>query len=210
MLEFSNQTLKAVAADGHRLSYSEADIDNGPVEMQQIIVPRKGIIELQRLLDNIDDPVTVQVSSNHLRVIFSDSLVFTCKLLDGRFPDYSNVIPSMLKQEVFIPRENLGQALARASILSNDKYKGVRFEVDENGITIRAHNPEQEEAEEHIVVPYQGVPIETGFNVNYLMDAINVYDTDSVVFGFAEANATCVVKDPDDDSTKMIVMPMRF
>jgi len=145
MLEPGDGLLRAVATDGHRLAMCQVEADTGGAAEQQVIVPRKGVQELHRLLDEEEAPVELEISSNHLRITTGD-LRFTSKLIDGRFPDYQRVIPKNSDKVLRVDREQLRQALTRTSILSNEKYRGIRLDISENNIKIQAHNPEQEEA----------------------------------------------------------------
>ena len=175
---------------------------------QQVIVPRKGIIELQRLLRD-DGEVSIAIGSNHIRVEVGD-IRLTSKLIDGRFPEYDRVIPRAAESSVLADRKTLHQALQRTAILSNEKYRGVRLLLEENMLTIQAHNPEQEEAEEQVEVEYSGESMEIGFNVNYLLDALSAVDTETVEVGMADANRSCLIQEPGADDCKFVVMPMRL
>ena len=171
LLETSAKALRTVATDGHRLALCEVDLPQGAKSGQQVIVPRKGVLELQRILGNEDQILEIAIGSNHVRVQIGD-IRFTSKLIDGRFPEYGRVIPNNPPLIVSAVREDLRQALQRAAILSNEKYRGIRFAVKPNALTIQSHNPEQEEAEEESRSPTTGTELEIGFNVNYLLDAL--------------------------------------
>ena len=175
-LKLQRKRCELVATDGHRLALCEVDLPQGAkIRSQQVIVPRKGVLELQRILGNEDEMLEIAIGTNHVRVQIGD-IRFTSKLIDGRFPEYGRVIPNNPPRLVTADREDLRQALQRAAILSNEKYRGIRFAVKPNLLTIQAHNPEQEEAEEEVEVTYEGEEIEIGFNVNYLMDALAAVD----------------------------------
>ncbi len=208
LLDVRGNQLKAVATDGHRLALCEAPMARSATADQQVIVPRKGVLELQRLLGS-DGDVTIAIGTNHLRV----SLVgirFTSKLIDGRFPDYDRVIPKDSAGQVTADRESLRRALQRAAILSNEKYRGIRLAASSDVVTIQAHNPEQEEAEEQVDVTYAGPDVEIGFNVNYLLDALGGVDGDEVILGVTDGNSSSLVQQPGDESLKYVVMPMRL
>src|SRR5512135_2481542 len=175
LLETSAKSLRSVATDGHRLALCEVDLPEGGKSGQQVIVPRKGVLELQRILGNEEQMLEVGIGSNHVRVQIGD-IRFTSKLIDGRFPEYGRVIPNQPPRLVTAVRDDLRQALQRAAILSNEKYRGIRFAVKPNALTIQSHNPEQDEAEEEVEVSYDGGELEIGFNVNYLMDALGVLE----------------------------------
>ena len=209
MLEPGAGLLRAVATDGHRLALCDLAADVGEGESQQVIVPRKGVQELQRLLEQNDDELAIEIGSNHIRVTSSE-LRFTSKLIDGRFPDYSRVIPKSLDKRLLIKRDALRQALTRTSILSNEKYRGIRLEISKNNIKIQAHNPEQEEAVEEIDATYDDDTIVIGFNVTYLLEVLNVIDTDEVEVSLGDANSSALVRRPGSDDCRYVVMPMRL
>ena len=209
MLESVSGTLRAVATDGHRLAMSELMADVGEGVDQQVIVPRKGIQELQRLLEQKDADVQVEIGSNHIRII-TDELRFTSKLIDGRFPDYQRVMPKNADKRLLINRDLLRQALTRTSILSNEKYRGIRLELSENNIKIQAHNPEQEEAVEEIDANYDSDAIVVGFNVTYLLDVLNAINTDDVEMFLSDGNSSALINKPGDENCRYVVMPMRL
>jgi DNA polymerase-3 subunit beta len=153
LLETSAKLLRSVATDGHRLALCEIDLPSGGKPGQQVIVPRKGVLELQRILAADDAIAEVSVGSNHFRVEIGE-IRLTSKLIDGRFPEYGRVIPNNPPRIVKAVRDDLRQALQRAAILSNEKYRGIRFALNNGLLTIQAHNPEQEEAEEEVEVGY--------------------------------------------------------
>ena len=167
LLETSAKVLRSVATDGHRLALCEVELAEGAKAGQQVIVPRKGVLELQRILGSEDQPMEVAIGSNHVRVQIGD-IRFTSKLIDGRFPEYGRVIPNNPPMVVTASRDELRHALQRAAILSNEKYRGIRFAAKTGQLTIQSHNPEQEEAEEQLEVMYDGIELDIGFNVNYL------------------------------------------
>lgn len=209
MLETDGGTLRTVATDGHRLAVCELDSSFENTDNKQIIIPRKGVHELLRILENTDDQANVQIASNHIRVSVPNTQ-FTSKLIDGRFPDYKRVMPSGSDKQVLADREPLRQALTRTSILSNEKYRGIRLSLDESKLSIQAHNPEQEEAEEELVVDYSGEPMEIGFNVTYLLDALSATPGNQVLLRLSDANSSCLIEDPSASQCKYVVMPMRL
>ena len=209
LLETSAKALRTVATDGHRLALCEVDLPQGAKAGQQVIVPRKGVLELQRILGNEDQVLEIAIGTNHVRVQIGD-IRFTSKLIDGRFPEYGRVIPNQPPLLVTAVREDLRQALQRAAILSNEKYRGIRFAVKPNALTIQSHNPEQEEAEEEVEVGYDGGELEIGFNVNYLMDALAAIDGPEVQIGLTDGNSSCLIRSPADAGSKFVVMPMRL
>ena len=208
LLETSENQLRAVATDGHRLALCDIGLAEGVGAKSQVIVPRKGVLELQRLLDGEGD-VTVAVGPNHVRISVGN-IRFTSKLIDGRFPDYERVIPDTNKNVVSASRDALRQALQRAAILSNEKYRGVRLDFRKGSIHIQANNPDQEEAEDEVEVDYIGEEMEIGFNVNYLLDALSAVNEEQVEIGLVDPNSSCIVRAPGDENCLYVVMPMRL
>jgi len=207
LLEADGDALRTVATDGHRLALNEADIES---QMQlRIILPRKAVLELHRLLEDSEEKVRVEVSTNHARFFIDDS-IFTTKLIDGRFPDYDRVIPAKGKIQVKIDRELLRHTLMRASILSNEKYRGIRFQMSEGLLHVVANNPEQEEAEEEMEVEYKGEELTIGFNAGYLLDVLSAVDADSVILSLVDANSSCLIQTEPADNGKYVIMPMRL
>lgn len=209
MLELSENQIIAVATDGHRLAFCRADIDLMPNESRQVIVPRKAVNEISRLLEDSNDEVKVSLSENHIRINFTD-VTFTSKLIDGKFPDYQQVIPQKCDNEVKSPRSNLHEAFNRTSVLSNEKYRGMRLQLSNNQLQATVHNPEQDEAEEVIEVSYSGDEFEIGFNVAYLLDALSAIKSDEVVMQLTDSNHSCLLFGTDDVDSKYVVMPMRL
>ncbi len=207
LLESDGKTLRTVATDGHRLALCEVELVTKS-GTHQVIVPRKGVLELQRLL-GAEGTVAVQVGSNHVRITLGD-IRFTSKLIDGRFPEYGRVIPAHPARTVKADREALRRALQRTAILSNEKYRGIRLALKQNLLVLTAHNPEQEEAEDEVEVVYQGEEFEVGFNVNYLLDALAAVDGAEVEVGLTDANSSCLVRAPGSGASRYVVMPMRL
>jgi DNA polymerase-3 subunit beta len=208
LLEIDGAMLRAVATDGHRLALCEAALETKAKTSQQVIVPRKGVLELQRVLTD-EGTAAVAIGTNHVRAQIGD-VRFTSKLIDGRFPEYSRVIPAAPGAAIRADRDILRQALQRTAILSNEKYRGIRINVRNNAITVQAHNPEQEEAEEEIEVAYSGDELEVGFNVNYLLDALSAIEGQEVELGLTDSNSSCLIRSPGNSSARYVVMPMRL
>ena len=208
-MELSPGKTKLVATDGHRLALSECDIDSGVDEEKQIIIPRKAVLELSRLLDSSDATAQCILSQNHFRVK-TDSLTFTTKLIDGKFPDYQRVIPVDGNKTLDIERNTLKSSMSRIAILSNEKYRGIRLALTSGNLSIQANNPDQEEAEEELQVNYDEGDMEIGFNVTYLIDVLNVLDSEKVQIRLKDANSSCIIADSQDDSSLYVVMPMRL
>lgn len=209
MLELDKKGIRCVATDGHRLALCELPAKTGVGESQQVIVPRKGVQELLRLLENDEGEVEIQIGSNHIRVS-TPAIRFTSKLIDGRFPDYKRVLPKGGDKQIQADRGLLRQALARTSILSNEKYRGIRLSLDENVLRIQAHNPEQEEAEEELEIQYGGDTLEIGFNVTYLLDALGALAGEDVRIILSDANSSCLIEEGGSGHCKYVVMPMRL
>jgi DNA polymerase-3 subunit beta len=207
LLEIENNVLRAVATDGHRLAFSQ-DILNDTIISKSVIVPRKGVLELLRLLDG-DNDITLELGENHVRIDFGN-IVFTSKLIDGKFPEYGRVIPSDTSNHLTAEKDTLKTSLQRTAILSNEKYRGIRLIIKENEMILQAHNPEQEEAEETLDIRYSGNNIEVGFNVTYLIDALAAIDSQEVRLSMVDGNSSCLICDPNNEDTKFVVMPMRL
>jgi DNA polymerase-3 subunit beta len=197
-----------VATDGHRLALCQAATDDGKQAEKQVIVPRKGVLELQRLLSG-EGSVRLELGENHIRIQLQ-GIRFTSKLIDGRFPEYERVIPQQTDNQVLADRVALRSALQRTAILSNEKYRGIRLIIRQGGVVLQAHNPEQEEAEEELEVNYAGEDIEIGFNVNYLLDALGGIESDEVAFSLVDSNSSCLLREPGNEDCKYVVMPMRL
>lgn len=208
LLETSTKGLRAVATDGHRLALCDVGLQGFDGGKAQVILPRKGVQELQKLLGG-DGDVQVSIGSNHIRLQVGD-IRFTSKLIDGRFPDYDRVIPQISNNRVSGSRDALRHALQRAAILSNEKYRGVRLQFSKDKIRIQANNPDQEEAEDEVEIEYAGQDMEIGFNVNYLLEALAAVDNDNVEIGLVDPSSSCVVRAPGDDKCLYVVMPMRL
>jgi DNA polymerase-3 subunit beta len=209
LFEMSENRLRTVATDGHRLALADAAGVGEVGNAHQVIVPRKGVLELQRLLEDSDTEARVEVGNNHVRVELP-ALRFTSKLIDGRFPDYERVLPKQGDKEVIADKVVLREALGRASILSNEKYRGIRLNLESGVLKILAHNPEQEEAEEEIEVKYQGGELEIGFNVSYLLDALNAVQDETVQLTLSDPNSSCLIQAVGKPEARYVVMPMRL
>jgi len=208
LLETEGRTLRAVATDGHRLALCEAQLEALVKSAQQVIIPRKGVLELQRLMGT-EGNVDLAIGTNHVRAQIGD-IRFTSKLIDGRFPEYGRVVPANPTKVIQADRELLRQSFQRTAILSNEKYRGIRLSVKADLLTIQAHNPEQEEAEDQLEVSYGGEDVEIGFNVNYLLDALSALETEKIEIGLTDANSSCLIRSPGSLDTKYVVMPMRL
>lgn len=209
LLDLRENALRCVATDGHRLALCETAIELNAKTRRQVIIPRKGVLELQRLMDAGDGTVEIEFGRNHLRVRRSD-FVFTSKLIDGRFPDYEAVIPIGADKIFTVGRDELRSCLQRASILSNEKYRGVKLELTPNKLNIVAHNPEQEEAVEELEVNTHVDGLGVGFNVNYLLDALGALRGNEVMLCLRDANSSCLIRDADNERSRHVIMPLRL
>jgi len=209
LLEVTDAFVRTVATDGHRLAMCTLDKGVAGSGRVQVIIPRKGVLELGRLLSDAEGDVEITVGSNHLRVRQSE-YTLTTKLVDGKFPDYDKVIPENPIHSMVGDRETLRQSFYRASILSNEKYRGVRLLLKGQNLTIQANNPEQEEAEEMVEVDYSGIDLEIGFNVSYLQDVMGVIDTESVRISVSDANSSALIEGIGTEDSLFVVMPMRL
>ena len=209
LIELNQHEIKLVATDGHRLALSQIESDIDIESGKQIIIPRKGVLELSRLLNTDEGSATVSLSQNHIRVE-SDSYLFTSKLIDGKFPDYKRVIPVDGNKILEVDRMLLRNSMNRIAILSNEKYRGIRMTLTENNLSIQANNPDQEEAEEEMSVNYNEGDMEIGFNVTYILDVLNVLNSENVHIKLKDSNSSCIISDSNDVNSLYVVMPMRL
>ncbi|MGB4468499.1 MAG: DNA polymerase III subunit beta [Azovibrio sp.] len=208
MLMVDGQELRCVATDGHRLAYNSMDIE-ADLPRQEMILPRKTVLELNRLLADHEEPLQITVGTNQIHFTFGHTLLVS-KLIDGKFPDYERVIPAQLSNHMRVDRQTLHSAMSRVAILTNDKFRGVRIILEPNTLKIIAANTEQEEAQEEIEVQYEGAPLDVGFNVTYLLDVLNNLGGDEIQWSFNDANSSALISVPDNDRFKYVVMPMRI
>lgn len=201
--------LRLVATDGHRLAYTTRPLDVKGLSRQEVILPRKTIIELSKLLDNSDALVDIELSATQAKFAFGD-ISLVSKLVDGKFPDYGRVIPQNQPKMLRMKRIELLAALQRAAILTSDKFRGVRWVLSDGSLKILCTNTEQEEAQEEMDVPYQGEPLDIGFNVGYLLDVLNNLETEEIDCGLGDANSSALITVPNKDDFKYVVMPMRI
>ena len=208
LIEVKENNINIVGTDGHRLSFTSLEL-KAPSQPSQVIVPRKTIVELVKLLKDTDDPLEISFSSNQVHFKFNDIDMIT-KIIDGKFPDYSRVIPEGHTNAFIIKRALLLDSMLRASILSNDKYRGIRMVVEENNLKLVSNNSEQEQAEEELEIDYKGEKIDIGFNVTYLIDVLTNIQSDQLTIAFKDSASSCLVTIPDDKKYKYVVMPMRI
>lgn len=208
LFEVNANRLNVVGTDGHRLSFTSAEL-NQNYEKQELILPRKTVIELVKLLEDSDDEISIEIVPGQVNFSFGDIRLIT-KVIDGKFPDYNRVIPTGHQNTLTIDRTTVLLSMQRASILSNEKYRGIRMVLGNNSLRLISTNSEQEEAEEELEVAYSGDALDIGFNVTYMIDVLNNVSTDQVLFSFADANSSCLVTVPEDEDYKYVVMPMRI
>jgi DNA polymerase III subunit beta len=208
LLSTTGSTLRVVATDGHRLSYAATTLAE-PAEKLDVILPRKTVIELSKLLEDNDHPVTVEIRENQVTFTFA-GIVLVSKVVDGKFPDYTKVIPVNYVKQISLNRITLLQALQRAAILSNEKIRGVRLVLTKDNLSIICTNNEQEEAEEQLPVDYDADALDIGFNITYLLDVLNHVDCNEMQIALGDANSSALITIPGNDDFKYVVMPMRI
>mgnify|MGYP001056846447 FL=1 len=202
------KTLSLVATDGHRLAFASAELDV-EVPKQEVILPRKTVLELQRLLSDADGALEMRFANNQAKFCFG-ALEFVTKLVEGKFPDYNRVIPRNHHNSVTLGRAPLLASLQRTAIMTTDKFKGVRLNLEPGLLRVASSNAEQEEAVDELDIDYGGDAIEIGFNVSYLIDALASMEQDMVQIALADGNSSALVTRPDSQSFKYVVMPMRI
>lgn len=210
LFEISTQHVRTVSTDGHRLSLCTHSQNNQIDELLQVIIPRKSVLELSKLLradSQID--LTLQLTINHLRVQV-DELRFTTKLVDGRYPDYNAAVPPQGQFSIEVDRKELKEVLTRVAILSNEKFRGVHLKMENNALEVHSNNPAQETAHDEIDIHYQGEEFSIGFNVNYLLDAINHLNNETLCLHFNSPDSSALITDPSDESIRNVVMPIRL
>ena len=208
LIEIKEKNINIVGTDGHRLSFTSTDL-NTSGQQAQVIVPRKTIVELVKLLNDTEDPVEISFSKNQVGFKFSDINLIT-KVIDGKFPDYSRVIPEGHGNSFNINRSLLLDSMLRASILSNDKYRGIRMVIEGNNLKLVSNNSEHEQAEEELEIDYKGDKIDIGFNVTYLIDVLTNIQSDQLTIAFNDSSSSCLVTIPNNEKYKYVVMPMRI
>ncbi|CAG1020486.1 partial DNA polymerase III subunit beta, partial [Patescibacteria group bacterium] len=210
LLHLSNSQLELVASDGHRLSIYNDTLEQGTGLEARIILPRKGVLELNRLLDDSEAELTVEFSNNNIR-IFIKNLVFSAKLVDAKYPDFGKVFQQDFSNKINIPKQLLKTALTRVAILSNEKFKGVTFDITADSVLrLSTHNPEHDEAEEELLIELTGDPLSISFNAQYLLDAVSNLDSEHALLTIASNASSCFIDEPDGCAYKFVVMPMRL
>ncbi len=208
LIEVIDNHLNIVGTDGHRLSFTSTELKQN-YEKQEVILPRKTVIELIKLLDESEEDVEIEMSANQVNFTFSNIKLIS-KIIDGKFPDYNRVIPVGHQNTFTTNRVGVLLAMQRASILSNEKYRGIRMVINKNNLKLISTNSDQEEAEEELEIDYQGDSLDIGFNVTYLIDVLNNANSEQIEFSFADANSSCLITIPNKANYKYVVMPMRI
>ena len=209
LFHVSNSKLKLVASDGHRLSVYEDLLDQPTGFEIRIILPRKGVLELSRLLDDPDIELKIEISGNNIRV-YIRNLIFSAKLVDSKYPDFTKVFRQEFFEPISLQKHILKDALTRVAVLSNDKFKGVTLDISTESLRISTHNPEHDEAEEELIIDYLGEPLSISFNAQYLLDAVSNLDSDSTVLTIARNASSCLIDESTHCGYQFIVMPMKI
>jgi DNA polymerase III subunit beta len=208
LLEVNDNKLNIVGTDGHRLSFTSTTL-NKNYEKTEVILPRKTVVELIKLLDDSENEVNIELNAGQVNFAFNEIRLIS-KVIDGKFPDYHRVIPNGHQNTFNVNRAAVLTAMQRASILSNEKYRGIRMVLSNNNLKLISTNTEQEEAEEELEITYSKDGLDIGFNVTYLIDVLNNVNDETINFSFADANSSCLITVPNDENYKYVVMPMRI
>ena len=204
-----DEKIRVVATDGHRLSYAEAPLESSIEIDAEVIVPRKTVMELLRLLADNDDKILISIGKSQIKFSFNN-VTLNSKIVEGKFPDYTKVIPAVYKNMFTVDRVTLLQAFQRAAILSNEKFRGVRMVLTKDNVSVISSNSEQEEAQEEVEIKYEGDAIDIGFNVSYLLDVLNNVNSQEIECSFGDSNSSGVFTLPGNNTFKYVVMPMRI
>jgi DNA polymerase III subunit beta len=209
LLNISNDKVKFVASDGHRLAIFEDKIEQATGYEARLILPHKGVMELQRLVSDNEEELHLIFSTNNIKITISN-IAFSAKLVDAKYPDFSKVFQQGFYEPIQIPKQELKNSLTRAIVLANEKFKGVTFELDAGNLKLTTHNPEHDEAEEYVGIDYQGDPLTIAFNAQYVLDAFSNIDAETAILTIASNASTCFIDEPVKSEYKFIVMPMRL
>jgi DNA polymerase-3 subunit beta len=211
LFDLNNDEICVVTTDGHRLALSESSIHSEMEELKQLIIPRKTVVELQKILNDNDENINIDIDENHIQFRIGN-IILTSKLIDGKFPDYSRVIPTNNDKIAKINRNRLRQALIRSAIISNEKFKGARFNFSTNLLIIETQNAERENSKEEIPIEYNSSELSIGFNISYILDILNICHEEYVELKLRSTETSCLIQLNDDNGIKSIyvVMPMRI
>ncbi|MFN3234457.1 MAG: DNA polymerase III subunit beta [Gammaproteobacteria bacterium] len=208
LLDFSDATCTAVSTDGHRLALSSVDLPEAVQERHQALIPRKAVLESLKLLTADEDfEITLEMGDHHIRIL-ADNFTFTSKLIDAKFPEYSPLIPKTSNKWATVDKQSLKGALTRVAILSNDKFRGTWLAFDKGTLLLNAHNPDRDEAEDELSIDYAHEPLKIGFNVNYLLDVLNVLDTEQIKIMLTDTKSSILVTADEREQQQYIIMPM--
>lgn len=208
LMEVNGNQLNIVGTDGHRLSFTSTTLANS-YEKTDVILPRKTVLELVKLLSDSEEDLVIEIATGQVNFAFNEIKLIS-KVIDGKFPDYNRVIPQGHQNTFSVNRMQVLTAMQRASILSNEKYRGIRMVLTNNNLKLISTNTEQEEAEEELEINYTQDPLDIGFNVTYLIDVLNNVSDENINFSFADANSSCLITTAQDEHYKYVVMPMRI
>lgn len=208
LMQTEGNQLRLVATDGHRLAYAATTLE-ADLPKTEVILPRKTVLELFKLLNHPEQPITIELLHNQVRFRCNDTIIVS-KIIDGKFPDYNRVIPLDNDKIFLVNRSELLGSLERAAILANEKFRGARLQIQPGLMRVTCNNNEQEEAREELEIAYQGDALEVGFNINYLMDALRNVHSEDLQLAFGDANRSTLFTIPNNANFKYIVMPMRI
>ena len=210
LFELKDNTLRAIATDGHRLAQSDVEISLDSTDLRKLIIPRKGITEINRFLDVVEDrELTLEMNKNHLKVSKGETILIT-KLIDGNFPQFKEVVETDIQESVVLDRQKLIGTLNRIAVLTADQFKGAKIALEPGLMRITSTNPDNGEALEELELQYSGEPLTTGYNLNYLVEAAKAVKTDEIEMHFQGNNGICVLREPGDEHSVWLVMPMRM
>ena len=202
-----DKVITTVATDAHRLAMATSSLNEASSESTSGIVPRKSINEIGKLVGDESENVVIQLGQTSIAANVSGT-TFVSKLIEGKFPDYEQVIPSGESSLLVVDRKNFSESLSRVSVLSSEKYKGVRIITKKDSLNISANNPEKEQGEENLSCEYQGEEIDIAFNVNYLQEILSTIDSEKIEINFFGSEKSCLITDPNSENLKYVVMPL--
>ena len=202
-----DKVITTVATDAHRLAMATSSLNEASSESTNGIVPRKSINEIGKLVGDESENVVIQLGQTSIAANVSGT-TFVSKLIEGKFPDYEQVIPSGESSLLVVDRKNFSESLSRVSVLSSEKYKGVRIITKKDSLNISANNPEKEQGEENLSCEYQGEEIDIAFNVNYLQEILSTIDSEKIEINFFGSEKSCLITDPNSENLKYVVMPL--
>ncbi len=206
-LLIDDKTITTVATDAHRLAMASSILNEAISDSTNGIVPRKSINEIGKLVGDGSENALINLGQTSIAVNISGT-TFVSKLIEGKFPDYEQVIPSGESSLLIVDRKKLSESLSRVSVLSSEKYKGIRIITNKNSLNISANNPEKEQGEENLTCEYDGEEVDIAFNVNYLQEILSTLDSEKIEINFFGSDKSCLITDPNSDDLKYVVMPL--